>query len=276
MIKKYKPNYKLRLVAGLSLLGLPAAAWYGGGLMLGAYYGPLPTYYYEDVSCFTDTVSFYEESGLIEVQVNPRGVQEDGNPNTYLRCVDYGDDEGRVICHAGLPDGKVISCNRNLPYWQLPELDDRVYIIYDTSGVENYCELIVEKSFGEANPACRPTSGTGGSGGGPSAPCDASNADAILSTGQSTLIPSNACVQLRVDPVWSQVNPQIEGQPGTSVYPVPFSYTSCAGNGSGVISGNWVKSYLVDESSSSQPNFHCDVFLRLEGNGSLVNFVYYN
>lgn len=270
------------LFGAISLFGVPAAALYGGGLINGAYLGPLPADYYDDEPCFTPTVAVTSDSvtQLTEVQVNPRGVLDDGNPNTYLRCSSYAN-LTLVVCHVGLPDGRVATCSDRAGPPVLPDLDDRVYMVIDDASTNiERCDIVIEKTYGEANPACR-VSGTGGSGGGTtgsggaSSTCNAANAAATLSTGQSTTIASNACVRLTVDPTWSSVNPLIQAQPGTGSYPVPFTATSCAGSSSGSLTGDWDQKYLIDGSETAA-NFGCDVFVKLGGTGSMVKFVYYN
>lgn len=272
------------------LFGVPSLAFFGGGMRTDGYIGPLPSSYYDGEPCFTDSVHSYTEFGLVEVQVNPRAVLEDGDPNTYLRCSDFAN-LNRVICHVGFPNGTVASCSDTAGPRNLPDLDDRVYIVIDpgSPGSDN-CDIVIEKTYGEANPACRPasTGGASGTGGGSSTggfsssgggtgtgSCNASNAAAVLSTGQSTTIASNACIHLRVDPTWSSVNPVIQAQPGTAAYPVPFTATSCAGSSAGSLVGNWDQQYLIDGPNPAS-NFGCDVFVQLQGTGAAVQFGYFN
>lgn len=260
------------------LFGVPAAAFFGGGFRTGSYMGPLPSTYYAGEPCFPATISSYTEDGLTEVMINPRGVASDNDPKTYLRCSDIAN-TSRIICHAGFPDGTVATCSDTISPRTLPSLDDRVYMVLDLAATgSDTCDIVIESSFGEANPACRAsgTGGTSGTGGSPpTGSCNASTAAATLSTGQSTTIASNACVRLKIDPTWSSVDPIIQAQPGTSSYPVPFTATSCKGNSSGSLTGDWNQNYLVDGPGATA-NYNCDVFVQLQGSGSAVKFVYYD
>jgi hypothetical protein len=76
------------------------------------------------------------------------------------------------------------------------------------------------------------------------------------------------------EPFWSSVNPQLHPASGTTSYPVPFTYTYCGGQGTGSLTGNDIKSYLIDGPFPG-PNYGCDVFIQLEGNGSPVQFSYF-
>lgn len=271
---------KTKIFLAVFLIGVPATAFYGGGYRSNGYVGPLPSSYFSGEPCFTSTVSKRVELGLTEVAVNPRGVAEDGNAKTYLRCQDFAN-FNQLLCTAGFADGTIATCNDPDGPRVLPGPDDRVYMVIDTSvtnpSVQN-CDITVESNYGEANPACRAGGGggSGGSGGGGSSTCNATTAVATLNHGQSTTVASNACVRLKVEPTWSTINPQMQAQPGTASYPVPYSYASCAGTGSGSLTGNWVTSYLIDGNSGMSPNINCDIYVQLQGGGSAVQFAYYD
>jgi hypothetical protein len=181
---------------------------------------------------------------------------------------------------AGFPDGTIANCYDVVGPHVLPQAGDEVYLLIDPSD-NLYCDLIVQRKFGQDNPNCRDETGTGGgtSTGGTtngSGQCNDANVDAILSTGQSTTIAGDACIRLVVEPSWSTVNPAIQPMSGTASYPVPFSYQSCAGNGTGALLGDWQQAYLVDGPTSA-PNFGCDVYLKLTGSSqNLVQFSYFD
>lgn len=272
---------KLWIFGSVFLFGVPAVALYGGGFRVGGYLGPLPASYYDDEPCFTTTIQSSQVGDIREVRVNPRGVLEDNNPNTYLRCSDFAN-ENRIICHAGFPDGTIASCSDLAGPRSLPDIDDRVYLVFNTAapvGTEN-CEVVIEKTYGEANPACRTGSppGTGGSGGG-SSTCNAQNAIATISHGQTATVPPNACVRLQVNTTWSSINPLIQAQPQengvNTSYPVPFTASSCVGTSAGSLVNNWDEKYLVDGSNPSG-NWNCDAFVKFQGTGSNVRFAFYH
>jgi hypothetical protein len=150
----------------------------------------------------------------------------------------------------------------------------------DTFPGSTECELTVSTGFqyGIADPKCRAGgggsgNGSGGSSGG-SSTCNASNAAAVLTTGQMTTIASNACVRLVNETSWSTINPKIQAMSGTASYPVNFTATSCTGSGSGSLTGNWVERFLIDGPGTATNN-QCDIFVKLNGNGSQVQFSYF-
>lgn len=277
------------LLAGLFLVGVPAAAFYGGGGGSGWYFGSMPSNWFTGEPCFTSTIETDVRNGIREVRVNPAGVLNDGNPNTFLRCQDFAN-QNRLVCAAGFPDGTVVSCGDDFGPKRGPGPSDKVYIVLDTTNPAS-CDVVIESAYGEANPACRGTVGTGGTSGtggttstggtatggtgGTNATCNATNAQAVLSTGQSTTIASNACVQLKVDPTWSTVDPLIQALPGTSTYPVPFSVSSCKGTQTQSFTGDWSQNWLVDGQGAAA-NIGCDIFVKLQGDGSTVKFTYYD
>lgn len=278
---------------GLFLVGVPAAALYGGAQGTGWYLGPLPSNWFNSnvygvEPCFTDTIETDVRDTVREVRINPAGVANDGDPNTYLKCTDFAN-QNTLVCQAGFPDGTVVKCGDINGPKRGPGPTDRVYMLVEENAPQNGCDIVIESVYGESNPACR-TSGTGGStgtggsmgtggvvatGGSSGSACNASTAAAVLSTGQSTTVASNACVQLRIDPTWSTVDPNIQAQPGTSAYPVPYTATSCKGTSSGTLVGDWDQDWLIDGQGATT-NFGCDVFVKLQGTGTAVKFVYYN
>lgn len=241
-----------------------------------SYIGNVPNGFYDDEPCFTETIDIFFDPivGMQEVRVNPTGVANDGDPDTFLSCHDQG--QQTIGCIAGFPDGTVATCFDGFGPHVLPEDGDEVFLLIDPND-DSFCDVVVQRKFGQDNPNCRESAGTGGtSSGGGSSTCNASTASAVLSTGQSTTIASNACLQLKIDPSWSTVNPYLQPMSGTTSYPVPFSYSSCVRDGTGTLAGDWVNVYLVDGPDAA-PNFGCDVFVKLGGNGQgVVNFSYFD
>ena len=285
------------IAVGLALLAVPASAWVS--IPSRSFVGPLPPNLHNRESCFTDTIELIDDTvlGLYEVRVNPEGVLNDGDPNTYLKCDDQGNET--YSCTAGLPDGRIANCYDILGPFNMPKPGDRVHLYIDPND-DSICDVIISKVYGEDNPHCPGgpgtsgtggasgtggsgstggststggTTGTGGSGGG-SAACNASNASRVIVTGQETTIASNACVQLKNDAAWGTVNPSIQSKPSAASFPVPYRYTSCQGNGTANFSAAWETDYLGDGGAVSS-NFGCDIFVKLGGNGDLVTFQYY-
>lgn len=130
---------------------------------------------------------------------------------------------------------------------------------------------------GAMNSAGRPSSaGSGGMGatGGSSsgAKCDADSAVAEIAHTEVGDVQSNDCVALVLNPTWSSVNITIEGGPGSSGYPIPFSYSICNGkSGTGTLTANYQKVQLF-----MGANPKCDVFVQLEGAGTPLKLIHYD
>jgi hypothetical protein len=283
MFKKTRDQSKLLFSGALLFVALPASGFVQ--ISSNSFIGNVPDGLYDGEPCFPEVIDIFNDPvvGIDEVRVNTLGVVSDGDPDTFLTCYDQGNET--VACMAGFPDGTIANCYDIVGPHVLPEPGDQVFLLIDP--YDNlYCDLIVQRKFGEDNPACREETGTGGStstggtgssGGSSSGTvCDATNVDAILNTGQSTTIANNACIRLVMEPSWSSVNPAIQPMSGTSSYPVPFTYTSCKGSGSASLLGDWQTTFLVDGPNPAA-NFGCDIFLQLTGNGqSLVKFSYFD
>lgn len=83
---------------------------------------------------------------------------------------------------------------------------------------------------------------------------------------------SDACVELVLNPGWSSVQPTIQTEPGTSGYPVPFSYQVCDGkSGAGTLDGDY---YRYEFFKGANPK--CNVYVRFEGTGKPLKFYYYD
>lgn len=265
---------RLGVAGSVMFLGVPAIAFFGGGFIHGGYLGELPASWFEEEVCTTEGITLTTQSifHIRQWEIKPSILRDDGDPNTYVKCsITASLDE--MVCNVGFPDGTVLGCGDDGGPHQLPREGDTIYITMDEAP-STHCEIIVGTgdSFGIADPKCRQPEGTGG--GGSVSTCSAATAAAVLNTGQSTTIASNSCIQLVNQPTWSSVNPSIHPYPGTASYPVPFSYTSCAGGGEGSLTGNFNAAYLMDGPNPG-PNYGCDIFLKLEGNGSPVQFTYW-
>lgn len=83
---------------------------------------------------------------------------------------------------------------------------------------------------------------------------------------------SEDCVELVLNPTWSSVNVSIEGAPGSSGYPIPFSYSICNGkSGTGTLTANYQKAPIF-----MGMNPGCNVFVQLEGTGTPLKLIHYD
>lgn len=249
----------------------------GGGLSTGAYIGPLPSEWFQDEPCHDEAVVVYEDQFILEYQVDVARMRDDGDPNTWVKCTTQSNGQA-LTCNVGLADGSVLGCRDSFATQALPRDGHVVYMQFDPiDTVPCNIQVGTGNSFGVADPKCRSGGDGDGDGDGDGAPgvCDASTAAAVLTTGQSTNIASNACVQLKNETGWSTIDPHLQALAGTAAYPVPLSYTSCGGNGSASFAGDWQSVYLVDGVQGAQTNPGCDIFVQLQGDGSQVSFRYY-
>jgi hypothetical protein len=67
------------------------------------------------------------------------------------------------------------------------------------------------------------------------------------------------------------VSIQLQPLPGTAGYPVPFSFFSCAGNGTGSLTGDY--SSVVIKSGA---NPGCDLYVQFTGGATTLKFTYYD
>ncbi|HWZ91493.1 MAG TPA: hypothetical protein VNW92_21675, partial [Polyangiaceae bacterium] len=113
------------------------------------------------------------------------------------------------------------------------------------------------------------SAGTGGTTGGGT--CDAAHSVATLATGTVYTGKANDCVRLSVNPTWATVAIQMQAMPGTVGYPVPFSFFSCAGNGTGSLTADYSSSVM-----KSGANPGCDYYVQFTGGTAIVKFTYYD
>ncbi len=159
-------NYRVskRAKVLVSLAALLVAGNAGAVFFLTSLGEPFDPADYAGETCFPETIDVNEPPGsdVLELRINPAGVLNDGDENTFLVCHIIGD---QVECLAGTPDGNRWGCQDTHVAAVFPDLGDRVTFLYDTVGGETACFLTIERAFGEDNPACRGSSSTGGSSG---------------------------------------------------------------------------------------------------------------
>ena len=64
---------------------------------------------------------------------------------------------------------------------------------------------------------------------------------------------------------------QLQAQPGTAGYPVPFSFFSCAGDGTGSLTGDFAPAILTQGSNPG-----CDLFVQFNGGATTLKVTYYD
>ena len=106
---------------------------------------------------------------------------------------------------------------------------------------------------------------TGGTG------CDAAHAVATITTQQVYTGKANDCVRLAVNPTWAMIALKFQPMPGTAAYPVPFSFFSCAGNGTGSLTGDY-----VENTFKTGTNPGCDFFVQFGGGATTIKVTYYD
>ncbi|MET0791348.1 MAG: hypothetical protein ABW061_07475, partial [Polyangiaceae bacterium] len=129
-------------------------------------------------------------------------------------------------------------------------------------------------SHGGASSAGASSAGasSAGAGGAPvGGTCDATTASATLATSTTYTGKANDCIRLAVNPSWSTVQVQMQAQPGTAAYPVPFSFFTCAGNGTGSLTADFAPAIL-----KSGANPGCDVFVQFTGGATVLKVIYYD
>ncbi len=286
-----RAHTRLLLTVAILSAGGTAYAIYGGGIQ---YSGQNDGFigddtvlddWFLDEPCFTNKPvqrNDYPDIDAAEFVIDVAGVEADGDPNTFVRCRQLSREQ--MTCEVGAADGTVAACLDQTAPSQMPQPGDVVRLVFDVLGPD-FCDVAIERNYDVIDPKCRQGSGSGGASGsggsgsggstGPST-CNASTAQATLTTGQTTTIASNACVRLKNETTWSTVDPKLVPHPGTTSYPVPFTYTApCTGQtSSGSLAGNYQDVYLFNGQGSSS-NYGCDVFVKLGGNGSQVQFQYF-
>ena len=112
-----------------------------------------------------------------------------------------------------------------------------------------------------------------GAGGVPnSTGCDAGTATVTVKTSGTYTGKANDCVRLHIEPGWATINPKFIAQPGSGPYPVPFSFFSCKGDGTGSLTADYVEVPLL----KNAPNPGCDLFVQFGGGATTIIVNYYD
>ncbi|HEY4106941.1 MAG TPA: hypothetical protein VGM44_23735, partial [Polyangiaceae bacterium] len=64
---------------------------------------------------------------------------------------------------------------------------------------------------------------------------------------------------------------EFQPQPGTTGYPVPYSYSSCKGSGSGSLTADYAESVMI-----TPTNPGCDVYVQFSGSAGAIKVTYYD
>src|SRR5690606_21542905 len=182
---KKKLTMKTVLAGAVVLLAAPAAvALTGGATFFGGsfrgYIGPMPAGLFANEPCNTEPITFVEGLLTDEWQVDVSAVANDGDPNTFARCTLLANNQTNT-CVVGLPDGTIIACRDESGPHVLPSEGDMLYMNFLKSDVFT-CNVVVGTAdrFGVADPKCRESSGTGGSGSSSSLGCSSSNSTPVV------------------------------------------------------------------------------------------------
>jgi len=111
--------------------------------------------------------------------------------------------------------------------------------------------------------------GSGGASGGGT--CDAAHSVATVTTSTTYTGKANDCITLSVNKTYATVNIQMQALPGTVGYPVPFTYSSCLGSGSGSLTADFAQPAL-----DVGTNPECDFYVQFTGGATELKFTYYD
>lgn len=173
---------KRTVLAGAAVLVAAPTAWAisGGAFFSGGYIGPLPTSWFENEPCNTEPITFVQDDFSDEWQVDVSGVANDGDPNTYARCILKANNQTNV-CIVGLADGTVIGCRDDSGPHLLPREGDTLYLDFIRNDID-FCNVSIgtQDAFGVADPKCRePQTGSGGGSSG-GLGCNAMNSTPVV------------------------------------------------------------------------------------------------
>jgi hypothetical protein len=101
--------------------------------------------------------------------------------------------------------------------------------------------------------------------------CNATTSLATIATSMVYTGTASDCVRLAINPGWSMVNLKLNSQPGTVGYPVSYSYSSCAGSGTGSLTKDYADSIIL---AGANPG--CDVYVQFAGGSGAIKFTYYD
>jgi len=191
------------LLAGATLLiGVPAIGFGGGAPTLIGHIGELPADWFADEVCRTEPITIIDDPSIfaVEYQFDVEGVANDGDPNTYIRCILKANDD-ETTCLAGLPDGTVVGCSDQTGPETLPRAGDIVYMQFD-SEIHSICNVFIgtHDQWGEADPKCRTSGGDGDGGDGDGGDgdsgsvlgCNPANSTAVVGN-STTALTADAC-----------------------------------------------------------------------------------
>lgn len=158
---KLKKRVSLLTGAGIALAG-SAGAFSGGWFSNDPYVGTIPSSYFSGEIC-QDAPIVHQQDTTFDVQewaFDVVGVRDDGDPNTFISCKFINSTIGNMRCLGGLPDGRVLNCPDANSASTLPHPGDRVFMTFagmdsPDSEAGDACDVVIERSFGQPNPACR-------------------------------------------------------------------------------------------------------------------------
>jgi hypothetical protein len=79
------------------------------------------------------------------------------------------------------------------------------------------------------------------------------------------------CVRLAVNTGWATVKIEFQPQPGTAGYPISYSFSSCAGSGTGSLTADYAESVMI---MGTNPG--CDVYVQFKGGATTIKATYYD
>lgn len=185
---------KRTILAGAAVLIAAPTAWAisGGAFVNGGYIGPLPASWFADEPCNTEPITFVQDDFIDEWQVDVSAVANDGDPNTYARCILKANNQVNV-CIVGLADGTVIGCRDDSGPHLLPREGDMLHLDFLRDDID-FCNVSIgtHYQFGVADPKCRePEMGTGG-GTSTGLGCNATNSTPVVKA-SGTLFTEGQC-----------------------------------------------------------------------------------
>jgi hypothetical protein len=187
-IKKFASGRTI-LAGAIVLLAAPVAIAFQGGTAVPygpnntnfGFHGPMPADWFEHETCDPAPIEFYSDDFDSEWRVDVSGVTNDGDPNTFLRCMILTPPPHTHRCILGLPDGNVVACNDTQGPQVLPDFGDKVYISFEATTTSCSITVSTNDRFGIADPKCRESNnGTGGSGSGSGFGCNSGNSTPVV------------------------------------------------------------------------------------------------
>lgn len=94
--------------------------------------------------------------------------------------------------------------------------------------------------------------------------CDEATATVLGTMNSNITVASNACLKMTLPTEQTWIK-KLTLQPDSGMYPLPFSWSNCGTNSTGVLTANYANSVLDPVTAQ------CPIFVKLGGNGSPVN-----